>query len=198
MSIELSPQIALAERLPRPCSVIVPDASRIDLARAISGWTIKAAEDKKMLPKTPEEILDLFGKSHSIVTVDDNGNPLSHVAATFIYPDRRVEIGALCTNPDSQEKGFGRGVVTALLTHLNRLYPDPDNRFFALANEDSIPLFRKVGGEKMDPSELHKDVWVACEKCPRRQSGAKTDGNPHCCDTPIDLTNAVRKMQMQE
>lgn len=189
----MSPELSIrniqsipAENLTRPSyTAVIPDATRTDWAKTISGWIMKAANEKLMLPKSPEDILNLFSKRHSVILVDRDNNLLSHAAATFMYPDGSIEVGAVCTNPDNREKGYGRGTVSALLTHLNQLYPD--RKFFALANEGSIPLFKRLGGIKMATSELHEDVWLACKICPNRPT-VETRGKHACCDTPFDLT----------
>lgn len=171
-------------------TTVIPDVTRKDWAETISGWIMKAADEKLMLPKSPEEILDLFSKRHSVILVDKDNNLLSHAAATFMYPDGSIEVGAVCTNPDNREKGFGRGTVSALLTHLNQLYPD--RKFFALANEGSVPLFKRLGGIEMATSELHRDVWLACKICPNRPT-VEAHGEHVCCDTPLDLTSFGKK-----
>ncbi len=179
------------ENLARPSyTAVIPDATRTDWAKTISDWTMQAADEKLMLPKSLDEILDLFSKRHSVVLVGEGGRLLSHAAATFIYPDGSIEVGAVCTDVGNRQKGFGRGTVSALLTHLNQLYPD--RRFFALANKGSVPLFKRLGGTEMETSELHKDVWLACKICPNRPS-AEAHGEHVCCDTPFDLTSSGKK-----
>lgn len=188
-------KIPTAEALTRPLRAVIPDATRVEWAKTISDWTMRAADERLMLPKSPDEILDLFRKKHAVVMVDKDGNPLSHVAATFIYSDGRIEVGALCTDVANRRKGYGRGTVLALLSHLNQLYPG--NNFFALANKDSENLFRKLGGTEMDASELHKDVWSACKNC-KRKPPVNANGEFRCCDKPFDLTNAAQNKPTTE
>lgn len=176
---------APAEALAKPVyTAVIPDAGHVGWANTISRWTMIAHARGKMLPKSPDEMLELFSKGHSLVVVDQDGNPLSHAAATAVYPDGRVEVGAVCTDPENQKKGFGKSTVSKLLDHLSQLYPG--RRFFALANEDSVPLFKGLGGTEMDPSELHKDVWSACKDCLRKPT-VSVDGKFKCCDTPFNL-----------
>ena len=193
MSPELFSQSTRAERQQKPYSVVIPDTSRVDWANTISALTTQAHAKGDMLARTPEEILELFQKKHSMVLVDEKGNLLSHAGVTFEYPDGSIEVGAVCTNEGEEGNGFGKEVVAELLTHLKQLYPN--RKIIALANTASEGLFKKVGGVKMSISELHRDVFNACKDCLRKPAeGEKFK----CCDTPYNLTNFIQKKPVME
>lgn len=195
MSPELSIQVQSlvpAEGLARAYTTVIPDATRVEWAKTISDWTIKAdANGGDMLPRSPEDILGLFNKGHSMVLVGEDGKLLSHAGATFEYPDGSIEVGAVCTDGNEQQKGYATKTVEALLIHLKEMYPD--RKLITLANEKSVPLFRKLGGTKMVTAELHNDVWLACKDC-RRKPPADSNGELFkCCDTPYNLTNFAER-----
>lgn len=182
-------QDVIAEGLVKPrYAAVIPDVARVDWAEAISALTIKAAVEGDMLPKTPEDILDLFSKGDSMVLVGEDGKFLSHAAITFRYQDGSVEVGAVCTAENAQKNGYATDVIEALLIHEREL--DPDKKIITLANEKSKGAFIKLGGTEMDPSELDKEVWSACKDC-RKKPQANPNGEFKCCDTPYDLTNFV-------
>ncbi len=193
MSPELSVQaqgLVSPEPLAKSFVPVIPDASCLDWAAIISGWTMSAAAKGEMLPKSPEQILELFNKGHSLVMVDSDGNVVSHAAATFIYPDGSVELGAVYTDEAKRGRYIGKQTVRAALKHIGTLYPG-SRIIFALANDASRPLFEGIGGIVMQTKELHADVWSACKDCPNRPStGAK--GEHVCCDTPYDLTKSAK------
>lgn len=182
----MSPEMSFGSKEQhRPYSVVIPDVSRVDWANTISVLTTQAHDKGDMLAKTPQEVLELFKKKHSIVLIDNDGNLLSHAGATFEYPDGSIEVGALCTSEEAQGNGYGRTAVEELLGHLKKLYPE--RKIFALANKASEGLFKKVGGVEIPISELHKDVFEACKDCLRRPNNS--GGGHKCCDTPYNLTN---------
>ncbi|MBF8249724.1 MAG: hypothetical protein HW400_325 [Candidatus Levybacteria bacterium] len=171
---------------------VIPDASRLDWVKTVSDWTVGAANKGLMLPKSQEQILDLFSKGHSLVMVGRDDKIVSHAAATFFYLDKSIiEVGAVYTEESKREKGLGAKTVGALLGHLNELYPDAKT-IFALANQKATPLFKDLGGTEMETNELHKDVWLACKDCPNKLI-VGADGKHVCCDTPFDLTKVAKR-----
>lgn len=181
-----------AESLMMPLyRVVVPGAEHTDFAKIVSDWTISAASKGLMLPKTPEQMLDLFGEGRSVIMLDDRGNPVSHAAATFMYSDGKViEVGAVYTAEEKRGMGLSKQTVGALLRHLNERNPDADT-IFALANRNSEPVFMSLGGTKMRTTELPEEVWLACKDCPNRPPEGSREEHV-CCDTPINLTNFTK------
>lgn len=165
--------------------VVVPNASNISYAETISAWTLSAGT---MLPKSKEEVLSFFGKCHSIVIVGENDTLISHAAATFIYSDGSIEIGAMYTKEEERGKGAQTKALLVLLSMLKVRYPG--RTLFALGNEQSSPLFRKIGGIEIKPEELGKEVWEPCSTCPKNPKLiGKIKDSLTCCDTPFNLTN---------
>lgn len=184
-------QIAQAEGLAKPTyKTVIPSVAETGWAEIISALTIKAAADGDMLPKTPEEILDLFSKGDSMVLVDGEDKFLSHAAITFRYGDGSVEVGAVCTAEDKQKNGYATDVIEALLIYKREM--DPDKKTITLANRKSEGAFIKLGATEMDPSELDKDVWSACKDC-KKKPKANAAGEFNCCHKPYDLTNFVAR-----
>ncbi|MBI2028254.1 MAG: GNAT family N-acetyltransferase [Candidatus Levybacteria bacterium] len=166
-------------------NVVMPTSINVNWAETISEWTAKSGV---MLPKSKEEIISFFEEGHSVVVVDNKGSLVSHAAATFIYSDGSIEVGAIYTVDNQRGKGVATKAVIALLDLLKRRYPE--RMIFALANSNSAPLFKKLGATEMETTELSKEVWEPCKQCPK---------NPllkdmkykifSCCDTPYNLTN---------
>ncbi|MBI2032462.1 MAG: hypothetical protein HYT09_02330 [Candidatus Levybacteria bacterium] len=155
----------------------------IKYAPVISEWTQKAGT---MLPKSPEEIIELFLQNRSAVVVNAMEDVVSHAAAAFIYTDGSVEFGALVTGGDFQGKGAATMATEFLLGVLGDRYPN--KTIFALANPMSAKLFQKIGAGVMDYSLVTDEVWKNCANCPNNPSG-NPDVFIGCCDTPYDLTD---------
>lgn len=166
-------------------SIVIPSAINRNYARTVSEWTTNSGV---MLPKSTGEIISFFEKGHSVVIVDGRGNLVSHAAATFIYQDGSIELGAMYTAENQRGKGASTKAVLALLNLLKDKYPG--RMIFALANSNSAPLFERLGATKMESTELSDEVWEPCKTCPKNPL---LKGVEHaafsCCDTPYNLTN---------
>lgn len=163
-------------------TVVRPGPEQRDLAKIVSSWTSNAGN---MLPKSPDEIQELFADRHSIVILHD-GDPMSHAAATFVYSSGSVEVGAVFTAEKYRNHGAATRAVKETISMLRAEYPG--QTIFALANPLSAGLFEKIGGRKMKHDELSTEVWEPCATCPKKP--LKKEGVIfQCCDTPYDLTN---------
>lgn len=161
---------------------VVPTIKDMALAREVSGWTIEAGT---MLPKTPEQILGLYALGWSVM-VGTDGVVVAHAALTFEWPDNWMELGGVVTKKEYRKMGFASLAVEALLSLTKEKYPD--KKLFALCNNLSLPLFLGLGGLVMAGSELPDEVWAECKSCPKFKQ-AKSEGK-HCCDTPVNMTQA--------
>lgn len=158
----------------------VPNAKDASLAQSVA----KLTHTGTMLPKTPDQITELFEKGHSVVLMD--GEKLaSHAALTYEWGDGWHEVGGVCTDPDYRKHGLATKTVEQLLEHGRGQYPE--GKFFALANSMSAGLFKKIGGVEMLTSELPEKVWEACAECPMKPA-QKCEDVFMCCDTPYNLT----------
>jgi len=161
---------------------IVADVTHTEAAQKVSDWV---SADGAMLPKSPDEILDIFRKGHAVVGYDGN-EPVVHAALTQVNSDQTVEIGSLFTEESHRNKGLAREAVIAVLGQGKSLYPD--HIIYAVANERSAPLFKKMGAREMQTDELGGEVWASCDTCPRKPEQAENCPFT-CCDTPFDLTH---------
>lgn len=158
------------------------DLSDTHYAPLISQWT---KDSGTMLPKTSDEIINMFENGHSVLIFNGDKEPVSHAAITFIYSDGAIEIGCVVTDQNKRNRGAGTAAIKAVLSLANVAYPN--NMKFALANSASAPLFEKLGARKMISTELSNEVWGPCATCPKIPQ--QTPGKPFtCCDVPYDLT----------
>lgn len=164
-------------------SVKMAGVADLAYAPVISSWTQEAGT---MLPKTPEQIAELFLQNRSAIVVNAMGDVVSHAAAAFIYTDGSVEFGALVTGDDFQGKGAATMATEFLLGVLGDRYPN--KTIFALANPISAKLFQKIGAGVMDYPLVADEVWKNCALCPNNPS-PNTNVFIGCCDTPYDLTD---------
>lgn len=157
-------------------------AADTESASLISKWTI---ESGTMLPKTKEQILDLFENGYSVLVFNEDSSLVSHAAITYQYPDGSIEIGCVITDKEKRKNGAATQAVKQILRLANEKYPEKTK--FALANEASSILFQKIGAIEISPTDLCVEVWEPCATCPRRPK--QKPGEPfRCCDTPYDLT----------
>jgi N-acetylglutamate synthase-like GNAT family acetyltransferase len=165
---------------------IIPTGVHVEYAAQVSQWTMTPGE--KMLRKTPEQMLELFQDRHSTLIMNDEGELMSHAAATFIYSDGTIEVGAVYTAKEHRKKGAASEAVLQLVRQLKKRYPG--QTIFALANPFSAPMFEKMGAEKMEEHELSSEVWEPCNTCESKPARGENIVFK-CCDTPYNLTNVV-------
>jgi len=149
----------------------------------VSRWTRGAGT---MLPKSPSEILDMFKKGDSVIIKNKTGALAAHGAATATYTDGAVEIGSIYTDMAQRGNGLGTLVTSAVIEGQHA--KNPDSTLFALGNEMSSRMFRKMGATEMNPSELSSEVWEFCDSCPKKPKEVNM-----CCDTPYDLTKVIQR-----
>lgn len=173
----------ITEGYPKPeFSIKQAENSDSVFAPLISQWTKNSGT---MLPKSTEEMMDMFQKGHSVLVFNGSQEPVSHAAITFIYNDGAIEIGCVVTDQLKRNRGAGTTAIKAILSLANAIYPN--NMKFALANSASAPLFEKLGARKMISTELSDEVWGPCATCPKIPQ--QIPGKPFtCCDIPYDLT----------
>ncbi len=160
----------------------VPDASFLDATHKVAGWTV----GEHMLPKKPEDIYGLFNSSRSVLVYNpgDTHEPLAHAAITAIYPDKKVEIGAIVVHPDHRREGLGSLVTLGVLQLAEVFYSGYG--VIALANPVSSKLFAKLGAREMSSLEVCSEVWEFCQNCPKLPK--QVPNSPFkCCDKLYDL-----------
>ena len=161
--------------------IMVPTEDHGVYAGLVSSWTQGA---EQMLPKTQEEIMKFFKQGHSVLVFEGEAL-ISHAAATYMYSDGSIEIGAMYTHEEHRGKKAVTTAVHALLEIINKKYPE--RMKFALANDSSAHVFEKMGATVMTTDELSKEVWEPCVTCPKNVGGSPF----HCCDTPYNLTDIL-------
>lgn len=168
----------------------VADSSRIEEAGLVARWTQEAGT---MLPKTPNEVLELFSQGHSVLVYDRATRELvGHTGITFTYGDGTVEIGALVTRADRRRQGVAAFATQNAIELASTLYPAVIK--FALANENSLHLYLRAGGKIMACSQLTDEVWQPCLNCPNLPK--QEPGQPFkCCDTPVELNHFQEQQQ---
>lgn len=166
--------------------ILVPDHNFSKEAELVSVWTNSAGT---MLPKTSRELEQFIIDQRSVLIEEEHLGLVAFAAITFFWPDNWAELGAVVVHPENRGRGWGSLVVAALLTLANDKFAKYN--FFALCNINSLNLFLRNNGRIItDPNLLPREVWGECIHCPNFQ---KARGEEKlCCDTPVNMTNAVK------
>ncbi len=170
--------------------VQIPNAVDYHEASVVASWT----EGEHMLPKTQQNILDLFQRGHSVLVYKtDEALMVGHAAVTAIYPgetDLFVEIGTVITNPAFRQQGIGHVSTIAAVTLAENLYPG--SKKIAMANAKSTGLFAQLGALAMGTAELPPGTWDFCKTSCKFLPTQNETGPFICCDTPYNLTSIAR------
>lgn len=160
----------------------VPNKYDLDHAIQLSALIL---ESGSMLPKSVDELLLMFDQGKSVVLTGSNGELLAHGAITFVFEEQKMlEIGAIIVGRNFRGKGLGK-IVTSEVIAL------ADNRFpgyikIALCNENSLPMFLKMGAIEVKYDDLDVDPGVflsECVNCPRYKDAVGR--GKQCCDTLV-------------
>jgi len=163
---------------------LIPGPEDVDIAN----WAAKEITDSKtMIPKTTEELLNLFQEGRSVVILDYQNKPIAHAAITFLYSNSVIEIGGVIVDPKERRKGLRSAVVRGAIALGKDNFPGCIQ--MALCNQYSLDLFLKLGAQELDLQTALKvipqEAWELCSSCPN-QVQAKSQGKL-CCDTPVSL-----------
>lgn len=162
--------------------IIVPDKSYTDIAEWVANEITMSGS---MLPKSTDDILEMFDCSRSVVLVDGSGKPVAHAGITFVYSDEKVvEVGGVVVDRSHRKKGLGKEIVQASIDLANLQYPGWKK--IALCNEQSLPIYLSLGSTVMEIDDINiipKEAWEACLSCPNYIETKKK--GKICCDTLV-------------
>jgi predicted GNAT family N-acyltransferase len=120
-----------------------------------------------------------------VVLIGKNGEMLAHGAITFVFEDQKMlEIGAIIVDKNFRGKGLGKIVTSEVVALANSNFPDYVK--IALCNENSLPMFLKMGAVEVNYSDLGVDPGVflsECVNCPRYANAIAHQ--KQCCDTLV-------------
>lgn len=151
-------------------------------AEAVSSWTY----GEHMLPKSVEEIMDLFCGGKSVLVFQQRMDELvGHAAITAVYDGFGIEIGSIIIPTIHRRKGIGGLATLAALELAQEKYPDL--KPIAIANMMSGGLFQKLGATVLTTQEVDPRVWEFCNSCPHLPAPVSSQ-EFHCCDSPYDLS----------
>ena len=174
--------------------------SDVACAQDISRW-IALAGSSNMIPKTPDQIVEMFAQGDSVLVTDNKtGKVIGHTGlyhrgcGGYFHPEKeKIEIGSLCIDPEEKGRGAGTLAVEAALRLAGVRYPD--RIVFAMSNQNSLRIFiDKVGGLRIDCSRIDADIWNHCEGCPRGSNDSTQNLMP-CRHTPVELTHLLENYQ---
>jgi len=149
-------------------------------------WVAKLITGSKtMLPKSTEEVLQMFAEGRSVLIIDDRGQPIAHGAITFVLNEVKVlELGAIIVDPEKRGVGFGMLAAEAVVGLASVKYPGWKK--MALCNNASLPIFLNLGAQIVtfeNLNEIPKETWEACFDCPSYKLAINQ--GKICCDTPV-------------
>jgi len=134
-----------------------------------------------VLPVTLEKYLQLAKQKKLIVAAIDEEEVIGTVAYTYEYPRDIWEVGGMAVN----EGWLHQGIATVLIQEI--IKKRPHGKTIAMANKNSLPLFKKVGAQEISfPNSLPPEIFGPCSLCPVKPEKG-------CCDTLLSLAPVVFK-----
>lgn len=170
------------EKISLEYKIYVPSKYDFDYASQLSLFIL---ESGSMLPKSVDEILVMFDQGRSVVLTGSNGELLAHGAITFVFEEQKMlEIGAIIVDKNFRGKGFGKIVTSEVIALADSIFPGYIK--IALCNENSLPMFLRMGATEVKYDELDVDPGVflsECINCPRYEDAIGR--GKQCCDTLV-------------
>jgi amino-acid N-acetyltransferase len=116
------------------------------------------AKKEEMLPRSLNE---LYEHMRDLFVLEEDGQ-IQGVCALHILWDDLAEIRSLVVSKHLQGKGIGRKLVKRCLSEAKSL---GIRRVFVLTYQPA--LFRNLGFQDIDKSELPQKIWGDCVRCPK-------------------------------
>lgn len=162
--------------------IYIPGEGDVEMA----AWVAKEISGSgSMLPKSTDDVLEMFREQRSVVLLGMSGELIAHAAVTFVYQeDKVVEVGGVIVSDKWRKKGYGKQAIEASLDLARINYPGWQK--IALCNEQSLPIYLSLGSTIMEVEDLNiipKEAWEACVSCPH-YAETKRRGKI-CCDTLV-------------
>ncbi len=153
-------------------------------AQVVSDWTATG----NMLRKDADVVFADFNKGRAVLAFIGD-ELVGHSAITYLWEEhgyRDCELGGVFTSPSHRGKGIATVAIQETILLAREILPD--HRIVALANSASEPIFIRLGGRKMQTTEMDPEAWEPCKKSCNRYKAPRLGEVFVCCDTPYDLS----------
>jgi N-acetylglutamate synthase-like GNAT family acetyltransferase len=165
--------------------IIMPDADEVNIIQQAVDLVNHFNQEGLMLPADLEKYQQLAAAAKLAVLITDEFEVIGSVAYTQEYSNGMWEVGGLAVKEAWQGKGHASDLVKHLLENKKHV------KTLAVANSNSLPLFQKLGGQKINfPNKLPQEIYEPCAQCPVKPETG-------CCDTFVSLANIVIDMAIK-
>ncbi len=146
-------------------------------AALINGY----AEQGLMISVSLEQLQQMAAQGLLAIASNEKGKVIGTAGITLIYPDGKKEFGAWAVDPSAQKSGIGKKLLEAVLKKA------PNETIIAFANQNSGPIFEKLGAPKLKQTEMHSQAFEPCKSC--KCLGKESLSSGHLCvDTIFNLS----------
>lgn len=138
------------------------------------------AEQGIMLAVTVERLQQIAAHGLLALAVSSEGETIGSAGIMFEYPDGKKEFGGWAVKPEWTHTGVGKQLLQTLLQQ------HKDDHIIAFGNDNSGPIFLKLGASILDQQQMHPDAFVPCKVCQCKGKEHLSDGQL-CVDRIFDL-----------
>lgn len=169
--------------------ILFPNETEMGLLEQASLLTSFYEEQGLMLGKSVEELQQLAKDQKLGVALANSGEVLGCAALTFEFPQDYTEFGAWAVVDRLRKHHIGIDLFLAVAS-----IKPTTKRLIALANDNSSPIFKKLGGEVLLQTGLPDEMFEPCLscKCQGKQLLARSQ---KCVDTVYNLEPIIGRMK---
>jgi len=119
---------------------------------------------------------------------------IATAAISFQFPNGHNEFGAWAVQPPLVKHGYGKTIMGALFSQIG-----PNRNYIAFGNENSAPIFKKLGAVPYDHDTfyaLEPEAFAPCATCLCHGKELFGKGK-RCADEIFDLRPVITKILYQ-
>jgi len=148
------------------------------------------AQQGLMLEQPEEQLANLAEQGRFAVALNQNGQVIGTLGLTLAYTNGELEFGGWAVVEEYRHQGVGVELLKHFANQLDHLgILRPDQVIFALANNNSRPIFHKLQAEEVDQTQASLEIFEPCQNCLCDKSQLKP--GHRCVDSMHLLTNVL-------
>lgn len=178
----------MQEKINKNYEVIFPQEGDEHLFLLAATLINAYAEQGIMLEVTAEQLQLIAAQGLLALAIDEQQQVVGTAGITLVYPDGKMEFGGWSVQEDWKASGVGKQLLATLLGHSQL----SDKNIIAFGNQNSGPIFQKLGAVVMDQSQVHQNAFVPCQACGCKDKDKLLPGQ-QCVDVIFDL-NPLKKL----
>ncbi len=168
------------------CAITFPSESE-ELLLLAAASIINTFAERGLMVQVDLEKLQAIAAQGLLAVARASEQVVGAAAITYIWPDGKHEFGGWAIRESWQGKGIGGALLSAIINKT-------DGEVIAFGNDNSGPIFTKLGAITMEHCQVHPDAFEPCKTCNCKGKESLPKGKL-CVDTIYDLKSLKQEVR---